>query len=243
MCIFAVILRSFMTEYTEGIVLHISRHTDRTHILHSYTQAHGRMQYLVYGLYGRKSQVHVAALEPLSWIGMEVQQVGSNQQIGTLKQVHPLYISKRPLSDICRKTVAIFLAEVLSRTLCLPLQDLQLFEYLKQLVQYLDTTPSPENLHLVFMLQFAQYLGFTPALEICDEVADVPLGEMLLCQDQPFFTQEEAILLRKLRKEHSLVLNRSVRQQLLRKLCSYYEFHIDGFRTPKSLDVLEEIFD
>ena len=37
--------------------------------------------------------------------------------------------------------------------------------------------------------------------------------------------------------------SRQERQQRLRALCQYYSEHIDDFRTPKSLDVLIEVFD
>ena len=37
--------------------------------------------------------------------------------------------------------------------------------------------------------------------------------------------------------------SRSERQQRLRELTAYYEEHIEDFRTPKSLDVLIEVFD
>jgi DNA repair protein RecO (recombination protein O) len=38
-------------------------------------------------------------------------------------------------------------------------------------------------------------------------------------------------------------LTRSARQQRLRELCLYYSEHIEDFSTPKSLDVLMEVFD
>lgn len=37
--------------------------------------------------------------------------------------------------------------------------------------------------------------------------------------------------------------SRSARQQRLRELCLYYSEHIEDFSTPKSLDVLMEVFD
>ena len=36
--------------------------------------------------------------------------------------------------------------------------------------------------------------------------------------------------------------SRTVRQQLLRQLCSYYQEHVESFRPPKSLDILTEVF-
>ena len=37
--------------------------------------------------------------------------------------------------------------------------------------------------------------------------------------------------------------SRGERQQRLRQLCLYYSEHIEDFRSPKSLDVLMEVFD
>ncbi len=234
-----------MAEYTEGIVLHLSRFSDRAYILHTYTRSHGRMQYLVYGLHNKKGNIPPAAVEPLSLIGMETSDSLSGQRMPTLKQAHLLYSSAHLQPDIRRKTVALFLAEVLTRSLHLPMEDTDLFDYLRQLIRYLDTTPSPENIHLLFMLQFAHYLGFTPTLEEDGEILDMQLGEMLSLRPQhdDFFTEAETSLLRQLESDHTLSISRTTRQQLLRKLCRYYELHIDGFQTPKSLDVLEEIFD
>ncbi len=41
----------------------------------------------------------------------------------------------------------------------------------------------------------------------------------------------------------TLPQTRQERQQRLRQLCLYYSEHIDDFRTPKSLDILIEVFD
>ena len=38
-------------------------------------------------------------------------------------------------------------------------------------------------------------------------------------------------------------VSRQERQQRLRELCAYYSEHIEDFRSPKSLDVLMEVFD
>ena len=37
-------------------------------------------------------------------------------------------------------------------------------------------------------------------------------------------------------------MNKSQRRELLRSLVNYYEIHLQGFRKPRSLDVLDEVF-
>lgn len=237
--------RDFMTEYTEGIVLHLGRHTDKMRILYAYTRSRGRASYAVYGLHGKSGKIPVASMQPLSLVGLEVSHPASENSLPTLRTAHLLYTSQRQIPDIRRQAIAIFLAEVLYRTLTLPQEDAQLFDYLRDLIQILDTTPSPENLHLCFMLQFARYMGFSPMLDSEESVWDMQLSEMRLLQPEhdDFFLPAETRLLRLLEEDHTHQLPRSQRQQLLHKLCRYYELHIDGFTTPKSLDVLEQLFD
>jgi DNA repair protein RecO (recombination protein O) len=38
------------------------------------------------------------------------------------------------------------------------------------------------------------------------------------------------------------VFNGKERQQLLKIILDYYSFHLDGFKKPKSLEVLKEVF-
>ena len=229
-----------MTEYTEAIVLHLSRHTDKAYILHTYTLQHGRMQYLVYGVHSKKQQTPAAALESFSLIGIEAHYPASSDALPTLKQAHLLFTPKNRPADIRRQTIAIFLAEVLYRSLRLPMEDPQLFRYLSQTVSLLDSSPAPENLHLIFMLQFAHYMGFSPTLDETD--TNDPSFDFLSANEN-FFTPDENKLLLNLEYNNALPVTRKMRQQLLHQLCRYYELHIDGFQTPKSLDILEEIFD
>ena len=58
-----------------------------------------------------------------------------------------------------------------------------------------------------------------------------------------YFTEEETALLKSLETTEEILVSRTLRQTLLHKLCQYYELHIADFRQPKSLQVLETLFD
>ena len=203
---------------TEAIVLHLQHHSDRISILHLYTRESGRMAYLVYGINGKRAHAQRAALQPFSLVEIEaVHHAGRTMQ--QLSKAHLNYVPQQSGSDIRRRTVGMFMAEILLRTLTHPLADDYLFAWLRQMVVELDTTPHPENLHLQFMTGLTDFLGITPDWE-----------------------QEDPVL-QQLADGESPLLSRPQRQQLLDRLCRYYAGEIDGFQTPASLAVLEELYD
>ena len=118
--------------------------------------------------------------------------------------------SKRRLSfqlSPYKRTIALFLAEVLYHVLRHPMPDEPMYEFIRLSVQALDQSEEPQNFHLAFLVGLAAKLGF----------------EM-----------EEELPLPHSRKE---------RQEALQTLCNYFEEHVETWQTPRSLDVLMEVFD
>ena len=144
---------------TDAIVLHLAPHNEKASVLHLYTRSHGRMQYLVYGRHSRNKKGIQALLEPLSVIHIEGVQRDANG-LGQLRECSLAYVPTRLLSDHTRRCVALFIAEVLSRTLTHPQQDEILFDFLTETVRELDTCADPQNTHIRFLVHYAEQLGF-----------------------------------------------------------------------------------
>ena len=70
-------------------------------------------------------------------------------------------------------------------------------------------------------------------IESCDDPQNAHLRFMLGLLEQLGFGSIDM----------EIPTTRGDRQRALRQLCSYYAEHIDGFTTPKSLDILMEVFD
>jgi DNA repair protein RecO (recombination protein O) len=90
-------------------------------------------------------------------------------------------------------------------------------------------------------------LGFYP--DISD--IDMPFFEMTEGIFTPFhaissLTEHESNLFKKLIDlkfdNNQKIFHVIERQIVLRILIDYYSFHLDGFKKPKSLDVLKEVF-
>jgi DNA repair protein RecO (recombination protein O) len=122
-----------------------------------------------------------------------------------------------------------------------------LFTYLETALLWLDAHDDMANFHLIFLLGATKYLGFYP------DISDIDLlfFEMTEGIFTPFnaissLSEHETALFKKLlslkfdtdQKTFHLI----ERQLLLKILIDYYSFHLEGFRRPKSLDVLKEVF-
>lgn len=153
-----------------AIVLSLQPHSDRAHILHTYTQEQGRMNYMVYGLGKKKSQ---ALYAPLSILEMEIS--STSKALPSVKEAHLAYVPQNIHTDMRRQTVALFLAEVLYRTLRHPMSDNALFDFIENAVYLLDSTAHPENLHLAFMIHLAAHLGFAMDEAAHPELLAIPL--------------------------------------------------------------------
>jgi recombinational DNA repair protein (RecF pathway) len=110
-------------------------------------------------------------------------------------------------TDPYKRTIALFISEVLYHVLRHPMSDEPMFDFIAQSIQELDETDEPQNFHLSFLVGLAAKLGFAMSEEL-------PLPQ-----------------------------TRRERQKQLRALCAYFEEHVETWKTPRSLDVLMEVFD
>ena len=146
-----------MNAKTDAIVLRLAPHNEKSSLLHLYTRSHGRMQFIVYGQRGRSKKGITALLEPLNLLHIEA--VVRNNQVGQLRECELAYVPRSLMSDHSRRCVALFISEILSRTLTHPEQDERLFEFLTRTVRELDTCDDPQNVHLRFLVGYAEQLG------------------------------------------------------------------------------------
>lgn len=198
-----------MTSKTQAIVLTLTKYKDNASVLHLYTVESGRLACIVYG------NKYRGLLTPLSLVEITTTRRSGNAAVKgmpVLGSAALVYTPEHIPTDIRRQCVAMFIAEILGKTLLHPLQDEQLFQWLCDVVRELDATESVENLHLRFLIDYTMYLGIG-----IDET-----------EHSEWFAAPRS---------------RQERQQHLREICAYYEEHIEDFTSPKSLDVLMEVFD
>ena len=231
-----------MKTITEAIVLHLAKYSDKASILHVYTRNYGRMAYMVYGGKKKKSLLTITS-EPLSLVEIEATH-SPGREIQTLNNISLAYVAGNTVSDFRRRSISVFIAEFLYRTLRHPEPDNGLFNFLYSIVKELNNSISSENIHLRFLVEYTYYLGIMPQLDDNNLMLDITTGLLIPPGNYDnCFSVEETDLLIKIHQNIPVSIDRKMRQTLLEKLCLYYECHIQDFSTPKSLDILKTVFD
>ena len=192
-----------MLTTTDAIVLSLQPHSDKAHVLHAYTRTGGRVNYMVYGI-GKKNTS--GKYNPLSIV-----QLTTDEK--SIRTAQLTFVPTTTITDPYKRTIALFLSEVLYHVLRHPMTDEPMFDFIAQAVQELDQCEAPQNFHLQFLVNFAAKLGFA-----------IP-------EDHPLYTI------------HHTPSTRKARQEVLRQLCTYFEEHVETWEAPRSLDILMEVFD
>jgi DNA repair protein RecO (recombination protein O) len=240
-----------MQAKTSGIILHSIKHTDSTSIITVYTRQFGRVSYMVHGVNKKKSVCRAAFLQPLSIVEMDVFHVpGKNiQRLKEMRMEQPL--TGIPYNPI-KNSLALFLSEVLFRTLRQMEPDDDLYLFLENSILQLDCTETGiSNFHLVFLLKLTRYLGFNPNQdEVLGNYFDLMNGVFL--REKPahvhfVLPEVSADFIRVLNADYATMCNlafsRARKADLLQNIVTYYQLHIPEFNGLHSLQVLQSLFD
>lgn len=139
-----------MLNTTDAIVLSLQPHSDKAHILHAYTRASGRVNYMVYGL-GRKNTA--GKYSPLSIV-----QLTADER--SVRTAQLSFVPMTTVTDPYKRTIALFISEVLYHVLRHPMPDEPMFDFIAQAIQALDEAEEPQNFHIDFLIGLAAKLGF-----------------------------------------------------------------------------------
>ncbi|MBC7451053.1 MAG: DNA repair protein RecO [Cytophagales bacterium] len=151
-----------MLHKTKGIVLNYIKYSDTSIITRIYTEAFGLQSYIVNGVRSSKSNNKIALFQPLTLLDMVVYYKAQRglQRISEMRCAEP-YLSM-PF-NIHKTSIAIFLSEVLIKTLKEEAGNQELFDFLYHSFHALDKMEKGTlNFHVSFMLRYSFYLGFFP---------------------------------------------------------------------------------
>lgn len=234
---------------TKAIVLSSLKYGDTSLIAKAFTASDGLKSYLLKGiLASRKGKLKPAYFQPLT----QLEIVANHKNKGTLetiKEAKVNYHYQTLHTDIIKNSMIQFLAEMLSNSIHEEEVNLNLFRYIEASLQWLDTNEDVSNFHVYFLMSLTKYLGFYPDIDNNNATAfDLLEGAFINAPSlNPLVEGENLIFFKrvlgtKFDEIHTIKMNKINRQELLKSLVVYFELHLDGFRKPKSLAILNEVF-
>lgn len=232
---------------TKAIVISSLKFQEKSLIVKCFTLSNGLKSYFVRDAFSsRKASQKIAYFQPLSIL--EIEAVHKNK--GTLenfKEIKTAVPFQTIHTDIFKSTIVMFVSEILHHSIQEEEKNESLFVFLETALTWLDHHDEISNFHLILLLETTKYLGFYPDVSEIDlPYFEMKEGIFTLFQASTALSEHETNLFKKLldlRFDNSQkIFHVAERQILLKILIDYYSLHLEGFKKPKSLDILKEIF-
>jgi DNA repair protein RecO (recombination protein O) len=229
-----------MLHKTRGIALSYIRYRETSIIVKIYTEQFGIQSYIVNGVRSAKTKNNrIAFFQPLTLLDLVVYHKNKEQTLHRLSEVK----CSQPFSslpfDFVKSSMAMFITELLVKTLREEEQNEVLFQFLSESILELENIHQHyENFHLMFMAKLAFYLGFgsETAAEIEEQLTQslypIPLDA----------TAQEALQVFILAPyTYPYTLDRLRRNQILDALVFFYKINLEDMGDIRSLEVLREM--
>lgn len=236
---------------TEGIILHYVKYGENALILNVYTKTFGRQAYILNVSRSKKSNNKTGILQPLFLIDLVAYQKDT-REVQRIKEIKNQPVYQNIPFDIAKSTQAIFLAEMLGKTLREQESVPELFDFIQNSLLFFDLAEEGvANFHLWFLFRLTEYLGFLPDTKKTgfEGWFDMRKGAVSPHEPpHPFFFHKEAteklckLATLKINELTQLSISREMRTYLTSKMVEYYQLHFEHLGEIKSLKVLHEIF-
>jgi len=216
---------------TRGIVFRFTKFRETSIIVTIFTDLFGLQTYIVNGVRSKSAKNKIALYQPLTLLNLVVYH-RENANIERIKEISCLHPYRSLTSDVKKSTIAMFITELLNKTVKDESHAKEIFEFLCHSLIAMDMLKEGyENFHLIFMLKLCRYLGFGVY-----NVNEVLGGRMTDAQTEN--------LLRDLLEadyDTPIVATNSQRRALLDLILKFYADHMENLGEIKSVQVLREI--
>jgi DNA repair protein RecO (recombination protein O) len=239
-----------MLQKARGIVLHLVKYSETSVIVKVYTDSHGLKSFLVRGIRSKKSKLRPGLFQPLSLLDL-VFYHRENSSLGTLKETHHSHPYRHLHSDILKSSIALFINEIIYKTLREEEANPELFDFLWERCISLDQAQGNlSSFPIIFMISYSRFLGIPPRPGHSETSPYFNLQEGIFqpenagprsCFDKETSAALNSVMIASPDELQKLVLTSHIRSKLLTGILSYFRYHLQGFPEIHSHQVLHTV--
>jgi DNA repair protein RecO (recombination protein O) len=233
-----------MLQKTKGIVLSFVKYRETSIICRIYTEEFGLQSYMVNGARtapSKSTKSKIGLYQPLTLLDLVVYyRKNNNSSINRISEVRCSQPYSSLTTDFRKISIAMFIVEILNKTLKEEEAHPELFEFLYTSLVALDELEHDfENFHLLFLLKLSRYLGFYPssAGNLYSEVLNEAGWSRII--DPAEAAALDAML--GLAYKTPYKISQSIRRSLLLHLLKFYGLHVESFGEVRSIQVLQDV--
>ena len=243
-----------MTHKTKGIVLKTVRYGETSIIAGIFTELFGLQSYLINGVRvtSKKGSGKANILQPGAILDMVVYH-NDFKNLQRIKEFKWSYIYENIFFNVFRNAVALFMVELLQRSLKQPEPNPPLFNFIEDAFIHLDRTndSAAANFALYFAINLSGFYGFRIEDKYSSNADTLDLMEGIFVSEKPshlyYLEDDHSRLVSDLLKVMQpselgqIKLNQETRRVLLHAFETFYALHIQDFGKMKTLPVLEAV--
>ncbi len=252
-----------MLHSTRGIVFHSVKYSETSVIVKIYTELFGIQSYIFKGIHRAGSKIKPALFQSLTLLDLEVNH-REKQSIQHAREIRLALPYQSIPFDIRKSSLALFINELVYKTIREEEANPALFEFLWASCRELDTTAIPVSaFHLFFALHFCHYLGIFPLANYSEKLPWFNLREgqfQATVPGHPHYLEPgkgklfNALLAECNREEDEngepaawrnseifAALRAETRNELLETILLYYRLHLPGFMGLQSHHILHDV--
>lgn len=220
-----------MLHKTRGVVFRFTKYGETSIIVNIFTELFGLQGYIVNGVRSKAGKNRIALYQPLTLLDMVVYH-RENASINRIKETKCLYPYQAIPMDIKKSAAAIFLNEVVNKTIKEESHAADLCTFMIDSFVTLDRmTEGVENFHLIFLLKLSRLLGFGAhnlnevlGVRAADNETEKILGDLIVSH-----------------YHDTIAMTNTQRRDILDLLLKFYSDHIESLGEMRSVQVLREV--
>ena len=239
-----------MSNQSKAIVLHSIKYGETSLIVNCFLYDIGVKSFIVKGVLNSKNKkFRKSYFLPLSIIDINYS-IKKNKDIGYISDAKPSKIFISLHVDLFKSSVIIFLGELLNSVLKeSPGSNKKLFDYLENAIIWFDQSTKEVNFHLKILVDLTKFIGFYPNikeeshkffdLNLGVSVKNKPIGNYI---KDPELKKFKELLGTTFEDLNSMKIDNLLREKMLGLMIDYYSLHLQMFKSPKSINIFNEVF-
>jgi len=223
-----------------GFLLSYIKYGENDAVLHCFTEEDGFQTYFLKGIYSKKNKKK-AFLLPLNKLNFSVS-AGKSSGIQTISRFEIVEIND-VYTDIKANTVIFFIADFLNQILRNENKNQIIFHTIDEFI--LELSRQNYRSHLILLIKILKIQGVAPLLGEGNYL-DPETGTFSNVGTHHFFDSENSLLWKLIlsaEDPYEIKIPQVLRKKFLDSLLIYYHYHITDFKTPNSLEIIQQIFE
>ncbi len=227
------------------------KYGDNSIIARLYTREAGVKSFIVKGVHKSTAKPKIAYFQPLMVLDI-VMETPLRSTLCYIKDAVVVGDAHRISGDIRKTSLALFISEVISKSIHEEEPNFQVFDFLENTISDLvKATDSLSSFHIRFLVSFSALLGFKPMNNYSEShtVFDLLEGKFhdFFPNHQWHLAGKESLLFSQIAEATEKgwdfpPIQSSEKLRLLSILLEYYKLHLTGMGQIKSFEVLQQVF-